>query len=137
MTLLELRSSWSRRAALLFGAASVLSACKSESSSAPPLEESPINGTAQPATSASLPVRVEATADGFHPSRVVLGGSKQVVFRRTSEGTCATEVVFPELGIEKKLPLNTDVTVDLPASAPNEIGFQCGMGMYKSKIVAQ
>ena len=28
----------------------------------------------------------------------------------------------------------TDVTIDLPASAPAELGFQCGMGMYKSKI---
>lgn len=106
-------------------------ACKS------PPAPSGAPGAAVQAVPGSAPPRVEAGADGFQPSRVVLRGAKQVVFRRTTEDTCATAVVFPELNIEKQLPLNTDVVIDLPASAPAEIGFQCSMAMYKSKIVAR
>lgn len=82
-------------------------------------------------------VRVDVGDHGFQPSRVALGADRRLVFRRTSDATCATAVVFPNLGIEKSLPLNTDVAVDLPASARGEVGFQCGMGMYKSKVVVQ
>jgi plastocyanin domain-containing protein len=79
--------------------------------------------------------RVEVTKDGFQPNRVVVGSDRKVTFRRTSDATCATAVVFPEVGIEKQLPLNSDVVIELPASAPRELSFQCGMGMYKSKVV--
>lgn len=113
------------------------SACKSKEATperqTPPPSESQSAVTAVPA----MPVRVEVTSDGFQPNRVNLEGGRQLVFRRTSESTCATAVVFPELGIEKQLPLNADVAIDLPASASGEIGFQCGMGMYKSKVVVR
>jgi hypothetical protein len=98
--------------------------------------------SAEPPASGSIgsipaePARVEVTAHGFEPARVSLNFGRQLVFRRTSDKTCATAVVFPELGIEKQLPLNADVTVDVPATAHGEIAFQCGMGMHKSKVVA-
>ena len=95
-------------------------------------------GSSQPAPKpiAASP-RVEVGAHGFQPSQLALGDNRRIVFRRTSDATCATAVVFPNLGIQKSLPLNTDVAVDLPASAHGEVGFQCGMGMYKSKVVVQ
>jgi hypothetical protein len=83
------------------------------------------------------PLRVEVAADGFQPSRVEVGNDHQVVFRRTSDATCATAVAFPDLGIEKKLPLNTDVMIELPPTAKGELAFQCGMGMYRGKVVAR
>jgi plastocyanin domain-containing protein len=89
-----------------------------------------------PASATDLP-RVEVGAHGFQPSRLALNGARRIVFRRTSDATCATAVVFPGLDIEKSLPLNTDVTVELPPSARGELGFQCGMGMYRAKVVVQ
>jgi hypothetical protein len=83
------------------------------------------------------PTLVEVSADGFQPPHVTLTGTHQLVFRRTSDQTCATEVVFPALGIDKKLPLNTDVLVDLPPNAAGEVAFQCGMGMYRGSVVAK
>lgn len=59
------------------------------------------------------------------------------MFRYVADATCATAVVFPGVGIEKALPLNTDVTVELPPSSHGELGFQCGMGMYRGKVVAK
>ncbi|HET9931547.1 MAG TPA: cupredoxin domain-containing protein, partial [Polyangiaceae bacterium] len=62
---------------------------------------------------------------------------RRVVFRRVADGTCATAVVFPSLGIQKALPLNTDVAVELPPDSHGELAFQCGMGMYRGKVVAE
>lgn len=81
--------------------------------------------------------RVNVSAHGFEPATATLSKGSTLVFRRTTEATCATAVVFPKLGIEKPLPLNTDVTIELPASASGDVGFQCGMGMYKGKVLVQ
>ena len=83
------------------------------------------------------PVRVEVDSNGFRPTRAVLGASRTLVFRRTTDGTCATSVVFPAFGIDKPLPLNTDVSVKLPAALNDDVTFQCGMGMFRGKAVAR
>jgi plastocyanin domain-containing protein len=54
---------------------------------------------------------------------------------RTTDKTCATEVVFPDLHIDQKLPLNQVVHVDLPTDKPQTLTFQCGMAMYKGAVV--
>jgi plastocyanin domain-containing protein len=77
------------------------------------------------------------TSAGFQPSRIDVGSDRSIVFRRTTDKTCATSVVFPGLGIEKTLPLNTDVAIDLPPGARGELAFQCGMGMDRGKVIVR
>ncbi|MDP9150772.1 MAG: cupredoxin domain-containing protein [Myxococcota bacterium] len=86
--------------------------------------------------------RVTAGEHGFSPSSIVLpkgasGSTHPVIFVRTSEKTCATEVAFPDLGVQKALPLNTAVSIDVPTGAPRTLSFQCGMGMYKGALVVR
>ena len=83
---------------------------------------------------------VVADEHGFAPSHIDLqqggpGSSQAITFTRTSNETCATAVVFPEMQIEKDLPLGVPVSIDVPTDRPRTIAFQCGMGMYKSAIV--
>jgi plastocyanin domain-containing protein len=83
---------------------------------------------------------VTAGEHGFSPASVKLpgggpGSHMGVTFVRTTDRTCATEVVFPDLKIEQKLPLNQVVSVDLPTDSAKTLTFQCGMGMYKGAIV--
>lgn len=82
---------------------------------------------------------VIADEHGFTPGAVTLakGGPGAIVFRRTSDDTCATAVVFPELGIERELPRGVDVGVFLPAGVARTFVFQCGMGMYRSQVVVR
>ena len=118
---------------ILVWASSVLLACESKTDSE---SREPASAPVSSNLAAFAgPARVEVTKDGFQPNRVVVGSDRKITFRRTSDATYATAVVFPEVGIEKQSPLNSDVVIELPASAPRELSFQCGMGMYKSKVV--
>jgi plastocyanin domain-containing protein len=82
-------------------------------------------------------VAITASESGFKPSSVTLekGGPGKLVFTRTTDETCATEVVFPELNVKKELPKDKPVVVEIPTDKAQTITFQCGMGMYKSAVV--
>jgi acyl-coenzyme A synthetase/AMP-(fatty) acid ligase len=82
-------------------------------------------------------VLITADARGFHPSSIetTKGQRTTLEFRRTTDETCATSVVFPELKIQKALPLNQSVTIELPVDTSSTLTFQCGMGMYRGQIV--
>ena len=115
-------------ATLFFLALPILPAChKDESSSTP-----------KPVVAVGDQV-IAITADerGFTPAAVeTLHGSKLTLrFTRTTDGTCADKVVFPEAGIEQALPLKQPVDVIVPTDKPRTLSFQCGMGMFKSAVL--
>jgi len=84
-------------------------------------------------------VAIRADDKGFTPSSVTLkkGQPAVLVFTRTTDETCAKEVVFPEINLKKALPLNQPVEVDVPTADARTLGFTCGMGMFKSSVVIQ
>lgn len=86
--------------------------------------------------SATVADRVRVTHDGFQPSLVLLGTNRRLVFRRI-DNSCASVVVIPDFGLEKRLPLNVDVVVDLPPSACGEFTFQCSLGKHKGKLMLE
>jgi Cupredoxin-like domain len=82
-------------------------------------------------------VAVVADERGFTPAAVqAQRGSKLTLrFTRTTNDTCADKVVFPEAGIEQDLPLKQPVDILVPTSQARTLGFQCGMGMFKSSVL--
>ena len=92
---------------------------------------------AAPGAVSTGPVAITVDGDGFKPSSVTFkkGAPGTLVFTRTVDDTCATEVVFPQLSIKKDLPKNTPVTITVPTDKEQKLTFQCGMGMYKSSVV--
>ena len=99
--------------------------------------ESAGDAAATPDANGKVSITVDGT--GFHPSSVQIakGQKTTLEFRRTSDQTCATSVVFPELKLEKALPLNQTVAIELPADVSSTLTFQCGMGMYHGKVVVR
>lgn len=84
-------------------------------------------------------VAIRADDKGFTPSSVTLkkGTPATLVFTRTTDDTCAKDVVFPEINLKKALPLNAAVEVDVPTNDARTLAFTCGMGMFKSSVVIQ
>src|SRR5438067_1424314 len=108
-----------------------LAACSKPSEGTPPAPA----GSAAPASPGGIAVRVDEK--GFTPAHVNAEKGKPItlVFTRTTDATCATEVVFPDFKITKPLPRDTPVRVELPASEARTLTFQCGMGMMRGAVV--
>ena len=83
--------------------------------------------------------KVVVTKDGFAPQQISFkkGQPLKVAFYRADSENCASEIVFKDLNIRKKLPVGEVVTVDIPTDKTGEFSFACGMDMYKGKIVIQ
>ena len=94
---------------------------------------------AQSDSKAVQTAKVTVTKDGFSPATVTLraGTPARLTFVRTTDQTCATEVVVPSLKIKRALPLNTPVDVEFTPAKAGTIDFACGMGMFKGAIVVE
>jgi hypothetical protein len=82
---------------------------------------------------------VKVSAAGFEPARLTIpaGENTRIAFTRVDAQNCASEVVFPELGIRKSLPRGQTVLIDLPATPKGELHFACGMGMYRGALIVR
>lgn len=119
------------RPLLFLSAVLAFTAC-SKSGSAP-------SSASEAAQSADEPgvTRVVANEKGFVPSSIELekGQPATLIFTRTTDSTCARDIVFPELDINQPLPLNEPVKLEIPTGEARTLTFQCGMAMYKSSVV--
>jgi plastocyanin len=83
-------------------------------------------------------VEMQVTDDGFVPAKIKAnkGEKLRLVITRKTEHTCATEIVIKEAGfhINKKLPLNKTVTVELTPKKSGELKYACGMDMISGVI---
>jgi RND family efflux transporter MFP subunit len=83
--------------------------------------------------------KILVNEQGFEPAKVSLraGSPARLTFVRTTDKTCATEVVFPSLKIKRALPLNEPVLIEFTPAKTGEIAFACGMNMLKGMVVVQ
>jgi plastocyanin domain-containing protein len=115
----------------------LVSACsKREDRSASPREAPLTAGTVQP--DGARRIAIEAGQDGYVPSRIAgkPGERLLLVFTRTVDGECLRELKTPD-GKLVELPMKRPVEVAVTVPADGEIGFACGMDMFKGVIVAQ
>lgn len=83
-------------------------------------------------------IQVTIGPTGYEPEALELqqGIPARLIFARTTENTCATEIHSPDLGIEKTpIPLNEMVEITLTPESSGTFTFACGMDMLKGTIV--
>lgn len=82
---------------------------------------------------------IRVSSEGFTPASLDLqpGVPARLTFLRVDENNCGTEVFFPELGIQKALPLNQPVVVEFTPKEGQTLNYACGMNMLKGKVLAR
>ena len=102
-------------------------------SNSPPAAATPAPG-AQPGRSADFAIRVSER--GFEPAiiRVRKGQAVRLTFTRTTNLTCAKEVVVPSLKMRRALPLDMPVAVEFTPQG-QEVSFACGMDMVRGTVL--
>jgi Cu(I)/Ag(I) efflux system membrane fusion protein len=69
--------------------------------------------------------------------RVKQGVPVRLLFYRDEDADCTNEVVFEGLNIRRKLPARETTTIELTPKDTGTIGFSCGMGMIRGKLVVE
>lgn len=85
-------------------------------------------------------VNVAVGSDNFDPSRIRLaaGTPVRLLFTRTSDETCATQIKLPAFDIGPvDLPLNETVTVEFTPTEAGDFAFVCGMDMQEGALMVR
>jgi len=99
----------------------------------------PAASSSGPNNEATQARKVVVTAQGFEPAKLTLrtGTPARITFVRSTDKTCATEVVFPSLNIKRALPLNEPVAIAFTPTKSGDIAFACGKNMLHGTILVQ
>lgn len=123
-----------------------ITACKKEEAKAPepvkaveapkPVEVKPAALDAKPTAGARV-VELKVTEDGFVPGNVTLKNNEPVKFvvTRTTDATCATELLIAGTDIKADLPLNKPVEIAWTPTKAGQVKFGCAMDMMVSGML--
>ena len=87
-------------------------------------------------SAAEEPVQITVTGKGYEPWRIEArkGVPLTLIVTRTTDETCATELVLPEYGIDRKLPLGEPVTIAFTPVRTGTLRYSCAMKMFQGEI---
>lgn len=82
---------------------------------------------------------ITVTKNGFEPATVRLkaGQPVRLVVTRTTERTCATDIVVSDFGITKPLPLDKPVEVRFTPRKAGTIRYACAMDMIAGSLIVE
>lgn len=84
-------------------------------------------------------IKIVVSEKGFEPSTIKTNTNKEIILAltRTTDATCATEIIIPSKKLKKILPLNKTVDIKLGKLKKGQISFSCGMDMLNGVINVQ
>lgn len=84
-------------------------------------------------------VRIEVTSNGFVPAEIKLARGEPVtlVVTRSTDDTCARDIVIPAWGVKQRLPLGESVVIELTPSIRESVRFACGMDGISGLLVVE
>jgi hypothetical protein len=97
------------------------------------------NAVAAAAHVPSGAILVKVSASGFEPSLIPAkaGMPLKLAFFRPDAQNCGREVIFPDLGIQRELPVGQTVVIDVTPRKTGSLTFSCGMKMLHGELLVQ
>ena len=83
---------------------------------------------------AQIEVRASYTPDRIE---VEAGRPVRLTFVRREANPCTEQVILPEFGIVRDLPVGRPVAVEFTPPRPGEFEFHCGMNMVRGRLVVK
>jgi plastocyanin domain-containing protein len=83
---------------------------------------------------AQIEVRASYTPDRIE---VEAGRPVRLTFVRREANPCTEQVILPEFGIVRDLPVGRPVAVEFTPPRPGEFEFHCGMNMVRGRLVVR
>lgn len=82
-------------------------------------------------------VEILVDGQGYHPAEIHAPANAAITltFTRPDANNCGEELVIASLDLRKDLPVGQTTEIAITTPATGELGFACGMDMYKGKIV--
>jgi thiol-disulfide isomerase/thioredoxin len=82
---------------------------------------------------------IAVSATGYRPASVKLqlGLPAELTFIRKVDQTCGRDIVIPDYGINRPLPLNTPVLVAFTPTKSGRFKFTCGVDMFRGSVIVQ
>lgn len=82
-------------------------------------------------------VELKVTDKGFEPTPVTVkkGEPLRLHVTRTTDETCAKEMILPDYNIEKELPLNKAVDIEFTPTKAGKLKYGCSMGMMIAGVL--
>ena len=75
----------------------------------------------------------------YSPDRVEVEAGRKVTltFTRQEANACTAQVLFPDFGIVRDLPVGKAVPVEITPKQPGEYEFHCGMNMVRGRLIVK
>lgn len=73
---------------------------------------------------------------GYTPKKILLRKDvpAKLVFTRKDTSSCLEELILPDFGVQRKLPVNQDVTIDIKPDKTGRYTYSCGMHMFFGEV---
>jgi plastocyanin domain-containing protein len=82
-------------------------------------------------------VEIKVTDKGYEPTPISVKKGEPLRLRitRTTDETCAKDIILPDHNIEKELPLNKPVDVEFTPTKSGKLKYGCSMGMMIAGVL--
>ena len=76
---------------------------------------------------------------GYTPHKIQLrqGIPAKLVFTRKDTSSCLEEIVLPDFGVQRKLPVDKDVTIEVKPDKAGRFTYSCGMHMFFGEVIVK
>ncbi|PIZ63102.1 copper-binding protein [Candidatus Saccharibacteria bacterium CG_4_10_14_0_2_um_filter_52_9] len=76
---------------------------------------------------------------GYTPHKILLQKDipAKLIFNRKDASSCLEEVILPDFGVQRKLPVNQDLTIEVKPDKAGRFTYSCGMHMFFGEVIVK